>query len=119
MSTTITNGSSNFTPALVLSYEAETITGNTIHDVIGGTGEPAVTFGAETMRTGVLEMYFTTRALAWAAQVKLKATGIFTLVCTEEPNINMKFVRAGRMSIGLDSETLKSWVVKAGFQEVP
>lgn len=119
MTSTITIGAASFTPALVLGYETESNAGNTIHTVVGSTGQPAVTLGAETMRAGTLEMYFATRALAWAARATLKTIGVFTLVSTDEPVIGMKFVRAGRMTIGLDPDTLKDWVVRVGYQEVP
>lgn len=111
-------GITNIVPALVLSYDTESESGNIIHPVLNAE-DPAITFGVEGMRAGVLEMYFATSALAWAARASLKLPKIFTLVSTDESAIGMKFVRSGRMRIGLDSSTLKSWVLTVGYQEVP
>jgi len=117
MTTTITSGATTITPTLVLGYDAETKSGNTIHELLG-SAEPAVTFGTESLRIGSLEMFFLTRAAAWAAQAFLKSLVVFTLASTDESVIGMKFVREGEMKIGIDRETFTKWVVTFSYREV-
>lgn len=117
MTTTISAGATTITPAVVLGYETSSESGNTVHAVIGAE-DPAVTLGVEGMRSGTLEMAFITQALAWAARAFLKTPNIFTLASTDATVIGMRFVRTGRMSIGLDPETLSVWVLTTDYQEV-
>jgi len=104
-------------PALVLGYDTSSESSNRSRNVIGSRS-PAITLGSESLRSGDLSLYFTTAALAWTARNTLATAAVFTLTSPEEPNINMKFVRAGGMKTALDSETLSQWVVTVGYQEV-
>jgi len=113
---TITTGSGTITPDLVLGYQAASDTRNARHSPL--TGPASFTLRGEGLRAGTLQLLFEIDTAAYAAYAQLAVPGVFTLASTEEPEIGMKFARDGQMTIALDSQLLKKWVVSVGFQEI-
>lgn len=117
MSTTITIAASTIMPTLVLGYQTETETQNVTH-VLLNSASRAVTLGAESLRSGELQLFFSTESAAWAARTVMKTVGVFTLASTDIAAIGMKFVREGSMRIALDEATREQWVLYVSYREV-
>ncbi|PRY70196.1 hypothetical protein B0I08_101324 [Glaciihabitans tibetensis] len=116
--TTITTPSGTvITPTLVLGYASGRESANIVHTIFGRS-DPDVTFLPAPLRTGSLELLFATRATAWAALTAHAAAGSFRLADTDLPELNMRYVPTGQLSISLDPQTLVQWLVTVPYSEV-
>lgn len=109
------SGGGNFVPTLVKPYVYERPTRNKVHDVINAAS-PSVTLLATSLRTGVLEAFFATRAAAQTAEDLLKSTATFSLADTNNPYMNMSFVVTGLGTAQQDA--IGRWVLAITFQEI-
>jgi hypothetical protein len=117
MSTLITSGSDTITPILVMGYEAERESGNIVHQIIG-RANPDVTLRPARLRTGNLELLFSSEADAMDCVSTLANAGVCAVVSDERATVIMSFVLAGRLRHALDPETRDNWIVTAPYQEV-
>jgi len=117
---TRTSDSATTTPTFVQGYEASFQGRNVIHQLIGGG--IAVVLIPQDLRSGTLDLYYTSRADAWdAAQLHIGAD-TFTLSDADVPEIDMLYA-AGTVSPVLEipqaagsSTTL--WRVGVEYQEL-
>lgn len=105
------------TPDLVLGYEATSESLNVVHKIIGRS-DPDITLRGDGLRSGSLEQFYLSRASAWAARTLQAAAATFTVVDSTLTELNMTFVRTGRMSIELDSDTATRWILTVDYQEI-
>jgi hypothetical protein len=111
------NGAGSTTPTTVLSpWATSWQSRNIIHDLIGGG--IAVSLVAPRPRSGTMELLYQTEALAFAAATLHQEETTFTLIDDQTTNVSMTYVVAGEVSVRLDEETLKAWVVTVGYQGV-
>lgn len=115
--TTITQGAVTITPTLVLGYSANRPTGSTVHRLVNGG--VAVTLAGTGLRSGDLDLFFTTAAAAAAAELALSVAGTFTLTEPGLAQVGMIFALGeGSMTRSLDPATLTRWTLRVPFQEV-
>jgi hypothetical protein len=117
MTTTITDSISSFSPDLVMEYSTEKQSRNVIHNVIG-KAEPDVTLELDGLRIGTLRLFFESKENAWVAYEALGQVATWELTDTDTPEINMNFVREGRMTMTLDSVSRRRWIIEMDYQEV-
>lgn len=116
MPTTITDGTTTVTPSLVINYaytrEARTL----VHTVLDRS-DPDVTLRPVGLRTGTLNLFCTTRALATDVEQLHRQIGVLTLASDEEPTANMSYVTTGRVSTSWD-DAFDRWTVAVDYAEV-
>ncbi len=117
MTTTITSSEHTIIPTFLMEYSAERASRNVIHNIIG-KAEPDVSLELDGLRSGTLNLFFESKVEAWAAFQDLGTLSSWELTDTDHPEINMNFVREGPMTMELDPETRKRWVVGMDYQEV-
>lgn len=115
--TTLSNGTVTITPTLVTGYEAPSESRNVAHVIIGRAGDD-VSLQPDSLRNGSLELLFVSKADAWAAREMHAAAGVFTLADDDIPEIGMRYVRDGSMTLALESETRELWLLTVGYREV-
>lgn len=104
------------TPTLVLGYESSRESRNVVHDLIGGG--IAVTLIEPRPRKGSLELFYLTETTAAAALELHTRETSYTLTSTDRASISMTYVVDGAITIRLDDEGRRRWVVTVGYQEV-
>lgn len=104
------------TPRLVLGYESGREARNIVHQ-IPAREDPDVTYIPAALRSGSLELFFTTRVAAWAALALHALPGLFVYVDTLT-EVSMNYVPTGRMAIALDPTTLTRWTLTVPYHEV-
>ncbi len=117
MTTTITDSVSSFSPDLILDYNTEREARNVIHNVIG-KAEPDVSLELDGLRMGTLRLFFEVKEDAWVAYEALGQVATWELTDTDIPEINMSFVREGRMTMTLDPVSRRRWIIEMDYQEV-
>lgn len=117
MTTTITLGATVVTPTMVLGYESEREHGNQARD-IQDSNEPDIDFKEAGLRSGTLDLFCNTHALALSVEALHCNVGVFTLASSELPGIDMDYVPLGRVRSKLDPDTARRWIVSVDFQEV-
>ena len=118
MSETITQGSTVITPDLVDGYTATNAGQNVIH-IILGRSNPDITLRPPLLRSGTLDLFFTTEAKAKAAADAFMVPAVFALASTDRPSIAMNFVVSPDGSTReLEDTTRELWYVRVGYQEV-
>ena len=117
MATTITHGASTITPILVLGYGADRAANNIVH-AIPGRSNPDVTLRPANLRTGTLELGFTSELESKDAADLHATGGVFTLSDTDRASVGMSYVASGRISRALEDTTRGAWVISVDFQEV-
>lgn len=115
---TRTSDSATTTPDLVLGYGASRESRNVIHDLIGG--DIAVTLVTSRLRSGMLELFYSSEAEAWASfALHTDLADTFTLASDDVTPVDMTYVLGeGAVTVTLDDETRAVWVVAVDFQEV-
>ena len=117
MATTITDGTTTITPELVLGYEVSQESRNVVHTILGRS-TPDITLRFTNLRTGTLQLLFTSATDAEEARQLHINPIVFTLESTEIPEADMSYVVAGSISTVLEDETRKLWTISVDFQEV-
>ena len=113
---TISDGTTTYTPTTIIEYQADQASGNVLHDIIG-TSSRAVTLRPAGLRTGQLKAVMPTFALASALVAMLTAAKKFTLADSGFTSIGMTFVVDGTISLQ-PTESFVAWLVVFDFQEV-
>lgn len=114
---TVNDGTERSTsPALVLGYEAEQESQNIVHDIIGGG--IGVSLIRPRPRAGTLELFYLTELDAAQCRFIHAAESTFSLSDTELSTIAMTYVVDGSITIRLDDEGRRRWIVSVGYQEV-
>lgn len=117
MTTTITTGSTTITPVLVLGWQTSQESRNIIHAIIGRS-DPEVTLQPANLRTGTLQLFFTTEAAAEEARVLHSGAAVFYLDSDEITSANMYYVVNGSISAALEDDTRLYWTVSVDYQEI-
>lgn len=103
-------------PRLVLGYETSRESRNVVHDLIGGG--IAVALVAPRPRSGDLRLFYPEEVDAWGALELHSLEAVFTLTEASRPAVGMTYVVNGSVSLALDDNTRKNWVVTIPYQEV-
>lgn len=115
MTTTITIAGTPRTGAL-LGYQSSRPSGNIVHQ-IPGSNTPAVTIGPVGLRTGTLEVGFSTEAAVVAVENALLDGTVATLIDTTFASVNMSFIVHGDLVRTLETDAKKLWSLSIEFQE--
>lgn len=117
MTTTISDGTSTLTAAVMDGYTATRRGRNVVHAILGSNA-PAVSLRDAALRTGSHRLVFASQSVAEAACAMLGSGVEVTIDDTGQPAVNMTFVvpSDGDISIELDA-TRKAWIVKFDYQE--
>lgn len=105
-----------FAPEVILSWDPASESGNVVHELIDGG--IAVTLVGERPRTGELRLLFSSDLDAEEARTILTRRCAFTLQVPGRPAMDLRFVRAGRMSAAIHRDHADLWEFAVGFQEV-
>lgn len=118
MTTTVTDGTTSVTPALVVDYAHQRRVRTLVHEVIGRP-DPDVTLRPAATRSGTLRALLTSPADVDALDAMLAAASILTVSSTDEPRLDgLRFaVGSGEISVTLESTT--TWIVEWPYVEVP
>lgn len=119
MSTQIITPTTTITPTLVEGYDAQRGGGAIVHQIPGRSTGPDVTLRPAGLRTGTLNLFFTSETAATQAWAAVCVAGVFQ-VLSDERSIGMSFVVPEGQQIGfqLDDTTRAHWRVTVPFQEV-
>jgi hypothetical protein len=117
MASTITQGDTTITPALVLGYDSSRTSGNIVHWILGRP-DPDITLRPARLRNGTLKLLFRTEAAAAACLSLHSGTGVFTLADPDVSSVGMRYAVDGSIDISLDPQTLEMWVVSVAYQEI-
>lgn len=117
MTTTLSDGITDVIPTLVTGWESTRDARNILHDIIG-RADFDVTLRPAGLRSGTLEMLFSSLDNALAAEALLVQAKSFTLEDTDRPTLNMTFVASGSITVAIDEDTRTLWTVACDFQEV-
>lgn len=119
MATTISanNGAGTSSPLTALSPYASTRTGrNVIHDLIGG--DIAVSLVSPRPRSGTIEYLFDNEQDAFDCLTLHGEETSFTLTA-DLSTVSMTYVVDGSgVTIRLDEQSLRAWIVAVGYQAV-
>lgn len=115
MSITITNGTTTTTPTLVLGFEATNASLNVIHQPIGRSN-PDITLRATALRSGTLQLFYSSYTDANTARTMLAGMTTFTFTSTS-PSISFTFAAAGNVTLASNDETDDTWLVTVDYQE--
>jgi hypothetical protein len=116
MATIITVGDHTMTPTQVLGYASSRQSRNIVHDILGRES-PDITLRPASLRTGTLEMGFTSEADAKDAEDRHAVGGVFAIISTERASVEMSYVTAGAIGRELEDSTRDAWVVRVDYQE--
>jgi hypothetical protein len=115
--TTVSNGTTTFTPTLVHGYESSRATATVVHQILGRSA-PNVSIRPAALRTGTLELIFANGEIdSKACEDAHAAGGVFTLSSTEASTIPMSYVANGAIARALD-DTRAVWILRIDFHEV-
>lgn len=115
---TITDGTTSFSPTLLVVADSTRESTNRVHRVLGG--KIAVTLGDTVPRAGTLGLLIEGEA-AKDACVNLHATGLlFQLTEPERPSYDMTYVldQGGAIAVEQLRDYDDLWMVSIDFQEV-
>ncbi|MCA0377876.1 MAG: hypothetical protein LCH36_00345 [Actinobacteria bacterium] len=115
---TITDGTTTFTPTLLMVADSTRESTNKVHRLLGG--KIAVTLGDPVPRSGTLGFLLKGEALKEAC-VTLHATGsLFQLTEPDQPSTDMTYVLAegGKIAVEQLRDYDDLWMVSIDFQEV-
>lgn len=104
------------TPTLVLDYSYEREARTIAHTVLDRS-DPDVTLRPVGLRTGTLNLFCATRAIATDAEEMHRQSRVLTLTSDDEPTADMTYVATGSLSTEWDA-TNNRWTVRVGYQEV-
>lgn len=116
MAAIISNGSTTISPTIRLNAATSYESRNIVHELLGGG--VAVTFGEYPLRTGELQLLFTSEASAAAAVAFFKDGYVFELTDPDVSTLNVYFVVTGEFGYELQEDTLNAWLVTIQYQEV-
>lgn len=116
---TISDGTTTITPALVLGYETQQPGRNVFHDVLG-RADADVSLAPPAPRTGTLQLFFLTEAEAEACRELHNQPAVFTYTATDNATTTMRYVvDSSGVRVALDDQTRKRWTVSVAYREVP
>jgi hypothetical protein len=117
MASTISTSEETFTPVLIDGYKSSRASRNVIHNVLGANA-PAVTLRAAGIRTGTLTALFVTLGEAQALEAALAANDVLQFADTDNESLLMDFIVDGGITVELDDDTRRLWLVEFDFHEV-
>jgi hypothetical protein len=117
MATTITTGVNIISPDLILSWESSQESRNIVHTIIGRSN-PDVTLKPANLRTGTLELFFTTPEDAFECAA-LHADAATFLITSDQSWIDgMIYVVTDSIGQILEDTTREYWQVNVPYQEI-
>ena len=116
MSTSISNGSITIYPQLRIDTSNVYESRNKVHELLGGG--VAITFGEEPLRTGTLELLFTSESDAVQAVAMHRDGYVFQIADTAKPSLDMTYVVAGQIQGVFQLDSVDAWLVSVDVQEV-
>ncbi len=117
MATTITTGANIISPDLILSWSSEQESRNIVHTIIGRSN-PDVTLKPANLRTGTLELFFTTPEDAFECAALHAESATFLITSDETWIDGMLYVVDGSIGQVLEDTTRRYWQVNISFQEL-
>ena len=115
--TSLTDGTTTILPVLVDGYAASRESRTILHPIIG-SAETAVSLQPAALRSGTLQLLFTTLADAVAAADALAVATVWTLTDDDQASIGMMFVVTDAIEPSLDPESRELGLVSFSFQEL-
>lgn len=115
MTITLSHAGTSIVPAIVNGYRTTKDTTNVVHPTI--SGRVVVTVGPTLPRAGTLELIFDSRATAFAALDLHSDPGVFQLIDSDMPQLDMVYAVTGSLDLERDTNTLDSWIIRVPFQE--
>lgn len=118
--TTITDGTTTYTPTVIVGYGADQVSRNVQHTVFGVAAQ-AITLRAANMRSGQLTAVMSSFTTASNLRTMLTTALKFTLADSGFSSIGMNFVipADGKVSLAPDTSSYAAWLVTFDYQEVP
>jgi len=116
VTTTITSGTTTFTPILIRDYQSTQTSGNLIHELLGG--EVDVTLREASTRSGSLQLLFPDEATAQACRAAHASAAVFELHQTDATSVEMTYVVDGRLEVAPDEEAENVWWVTVEYREL-
>lgn len=118
--TTITWGTAEaITPELVTGYDPARELRTIAHDILGSPAV-ALTLRPAGLRTGTLELFFTTHAAAADAEAQHALPRVFTITDPPVPGMVLRYVAAdGRLELRQAEPGMPPWLLRVPFREVP
>ena len=119
MSTTIKGVTTTtvHTLLLMLGYEATRRGRNVIHE-LADSNAPAVVLRTAGLRSGTIKALCATSAAALALETDLKTAQKLEFATTDLTGINMTFVLLNELTVELEDDTRKLFIVTFDFQEI-
>lgn len=116
---TISDGTTTFTPIVIVGWESERVAANVLHDIINRVDDD-VTFRPAGLREGTLTALCPTLEDAMQLEVLLAQPKKMTFADPDHPVLNMTFVVPIGTAIraSLDSDTLVLGLVEFSFKQV-
>lgn len=115
---TISDGTTTITPRLVLGYETSRAGQTVFHDVIG-KASPDASLAPLASRAGTLQLFFEDETSAAACVALHAGPATFTYTDSDHPTASMRYaVSEAGLSVLLDPDTRRRWIVKVGYREV-
>lgn len=115
--TTISDGTTAFTPVSVTGYATSHASRNVFHDILG-RGDPDVSLGPASLRQGTLEMFFETETDANNARVILTQPAVFTYTDDDLTTTSMRFAISDTVAPALEDQTRELWTLSFGYREL-
>lgn len=116
MATTITYSSGTITPDLITGYDITRASRNVLHNIVN-RADPDVTLNAAGLRSGTLSLIFGSKAAAFECSNAHGLATTFTITDDDVPEMNMKYVVSGNISLHLD-DSRAAWTVTLDVVEV-
>lgn len=109
----LTSGAASIAPLALSDYSADQEGGSIRHDILGRR-EPDITLRPVGMRNGDFTLDFPTEPAVAEARESLSAAAVWTLVHSERPSVNMRFiVRRLSRAVAADGR----WSIRVSFEE--
>lgn len=115
---TITDGVTTLTPDLVLGWESTREARTRVHAILSRE-DPDVTLRPAATRSGLLRLFFTEWADAYAADQAHGGATVWTLdATTEQAGLTLTYVVSGPTSLRDEGTDRRRWLVEVAYQEV-
>lgn len=115
--TTISDGATTLTPLLVLGWSPVRESRTRVHPLIGRP-DPDVTVRPAALRSGTLRILCEDEAAAAAMEALHAAGAVLTIADDDVTAVSGAYIVSGLLSVELDPQTRRRWVVSADFTEV-
>jgi hypothetical protein len=116
MTISLTQGATILYPEIVTGYDTTRKSSSTLHKVIG-RGDPDVTLGSISTRSGTLEIWCSSYLVALDVEGLHTRTGVVVLADTLAPGKDMSYVVDGEVRVSPEMGTSR-WLVSIAYAEV-